>query len=471
MKTLGKWGLGMRWLPSPFPLLVFLFSLGLPGLSFGEEKGGGEALDWDSLEPAAPLHLMGSAVKLRDALFEVYLFEDERRNQFYDSNRGFFISDDGFAICPLFPVCVGRQLGFGVIEAGKGGVPTLLEAPVVYGLFPEADLALVKFEHRPAGHLSLAARDVPLGTWVAHLTPPGLTTPEYGPVLFHGRTAVASADWLKGVVDPVKRYSIALPRRRNDSEVYRQGEPLVDESGEVVAVLVGFGNLGIQTLRYGVPANEFRDRVDDAMREGKPMTLPLPEAVNPYDPARLDPMYLAYGGAMLGGRVAEARGILESLSEKYPDSVGVRNELYRFGFQTLEAMKEAGAPDWEAQANRLLVEVVTHRYAKTDPLWRQARYHQRLGALYRLSDKEEDAVRELTLADKLDPDCQACVDLAVFYQVRGDEEQAKHYLERAAERWPDHIGFWVELGKMSEGEAQRTCFGRAQLLRSLYGAK
>ncbi len=436
----------------------------------GGEDGDPTKLDWDGLKEFPPVELVAAASKLRKAVFEVFLFRGGKRDQYHTAYRGFFIRADGLAVCPLSPLCLsGGQVEFGTKTSG--GVMVSLKAPAVYETFPELDLALVKFEHQPARHLTFAPEGVGLGTWVALLTPPEDPAPVMGPVLYHGTAAPAAGEWLKEEVEIQECYSLGLPRGSRDTDTYRMGAPVVNEKGEVVAAFAGSQPVDFQVLRFGTPLAGFGERVEASLQAPVPVALPLSEADNPYVPAWRDPAYEAMGNAMMRQRFGQARQHLETLAKRYPDTEALNSLAYDIGNAELQSQLRWGATNTGALAEKLVALAQEREVLDEAPDWKRARYHLNLGMAYQEAQQAPEAIRELTRADELFPECQASMNLRDVYRFLGDREKTRQYLEQVVETWPSRIECWVELSKYLEGEASEACIRRAQLLCKFYGVQ
>ena len=100
----------------------------------------------------------------------------------------FFISDDGLALFPLYPMCLEKELVFSVADSTKRKGFADLPNPVVLDVFLDAGTALLKFDHRPKKHLRLSEETVSLGSWVAIVTSSEASDPVMGPVVAAARS-------------------------------------------------------------------------------------------------------------------------------------------------------------------------------------------------------------------------------------------------------------------------------------------
>lgn len=289
---------------------------GLLILTAGAEDGPA----WAGTAKTAPAGLLDVALTKRQALF----FSEQKVEVKEFPSIGFFIGADGLALCPLDPLSWKTGPGFRVDDEGQ----TQLPPPAVLSVFPEQELALVKFTYKPKTWLKLAKEPTPVGTWVTVLSPSFAPDPVVGPILAHREMSWSSP--LVPPRQPVKKFSFAAGRSPSIQKVFVQGAPLVDARGEVVAAFSGSQTLPGQTLRSASPLAELPERIQEAVEKGKPLKLPLSAGDMQLDPAVLSEERLAMGetGAAVLRDFANAMQRAKALVAKFPDSHYARTQEF-----------------------------------------------------------------------------------------------------------------------------------------------
>jgi len=232
---------------------------------------------------------------------------------------GFFISADGLALVNL------SDLAFGVNPVITTLDGTVLPLGTILGVFPEPELALVKFKHRPKVWLSLAPKEPDTGEILA--------IPAFSEVK-------SSKEKLPPIVGPVmaKRSTIAgnlreaqfkrvlslgagmsLPQR----EAFAQGCFAINRQGELVAVKAGIEATARQRLILLSPLCGLVERIATMAKEGKAIPFPLPAASNPIDPVLQDLAYHQWDLALQQGDGASGQKHLADLRRRFPDNVRV----------------------------------------------------------------------------------------------------------------------------------------------------
>ncbi len=78
--------------------------------------------------------------------------------------------------------------------------------------------------------------------------------------------------------------------------------------------------------------------------------------------------------------------------------------------------------------------------------------HLEMGKFYFLSQKYNEAVRELSQALELDPNStEACYNLGLVYETKGEFNQAKEFFNKALEIDPEHKESEEHLTKLVGG--------------------
>lgn len=431
-------------------LVAMFFVFGLGPVSSQDEN----ALDWASIAKIPSDELEAVAEKSRDAIFHVFMMRPGEK-RYFQQYEGFFLSEDGFGLCPLFPLCAGFDLGFCAgTYPEKGGVE--LPSPMVKAVFPADDLALVKFDFQPRESLSISSEKHRLGEWVAVVSPPMEKDPLFGPILDVREMPSASLDWQKQMPEKMsERYSIATRDHFGGSRIFRTGTPVVNDKGKVVASFTGSNAFLGQNYRMAAPLFSIASKIEEAKKGDVEMSIPLAGDQNPYHPARLDSDFEVVGGHLMEMDFDKALEKVAALKERYPESQGVRlletrclDKKARSGRLTQAEVIKLG----EQMANLLIDNPV----AEDVPVFVRARYHLDLGLSYEVAQDFEKAIEQFELADELFPPTLACANLAYSYVQNGESEKAKPLWRRAAELEPERLE-WIErvkAGALDEGNLE-----------------
>ncbi len=443
-------------IPGTF-LLALLALLALPCAVMAKDNT--EEPAWAGTSKTAPAGLLDVALTKRQSLFFTEQEVGEKAFPFV----GFFIAADGLALCPLTPLSWKAGPRFKMNDENETSLPR----PAVLAVFPEQELALVKFTYKPKTWLKLAKEPTPVGTWVAVLPPSFAPDPVVGPILAHRE--MTSVSPLVPRRPPVKKFSFAAGRSPSIEMVFMRGAPLLDARGDVVAAFDGAQTLSGQTLRAASPLAELRERIQEAVR-AKPLKLPLSAKDLQLDPAALSEESLVIGetgAAFLGGDFAKAMQRAKSLVTKFPDSHYARTVEIGFAGVGVELGKLSAAE---------LVELAKgFKHEETDPPWERAAYYRRLGEALLRANRADEAIAPLQKADELFPQHMACMSLAVIFDEKGQLEEAERYWRRATSLDQERIEYWNKLNlilsaRLKFKEASEAS-DRARFLEELYRSR
>lgn len=389
--------------------------------------GAQEATAWAVTAKTAPAGLLDVALTKRQALF----FTQQQVGGKVMPLVGFFIGADGLALCPLTPLSWKTGPRFGMDDGEK----TWLPRPAVLAVFPEQELALVKFAFKPKTWLKISKEPTPVGTWVAVLSPSFAPNPVVGPILAHREITWSSP--LLPPRPPVKKFSFAAGRSPSIEKVFVAGAPLLDARGEVVAAFSGSQPMPGQTLRTASPLAELPMRIQEAVKMGKPLKLPLSAKDLQLDPAALSEENRAMEAAQMEGNFAKGMQQAKALVAKFPDSHYARTSEY--GFVSREV--DLG----EVSAQELVELAQQFKLQENDPPWEKAAYYSRLGEALGRANRVDEAIAPLQKADELWPQQMACMSLAVLFEKKGQLEEAERYWWRATSLDQERIEYWNRL--------------------------
>ncbi len=421
--------------------------------------GAQEAPAWAATAKTAPAGLLEVALTKRQALFVTQQQVDGKWLPFI----GFFIGADGLGLCSLTPLSWKTGPMFVADDEEK----TQLPQPAVLAVFPEQELALVKFKYKPKTWLKLAKEPTSVGTWVAVLSPSFAPNPVVGPILAHREMTWSSP--LVPPRQPVTKFSFAAGRNPSIEMVFVQGAPLIDARGEVVAAFSGSQTLPGQTLRAASPLAELPERIQEAVKKGVSLKLPLSAKDLQLDPAVLSEERLAMGetGAAVLRDFANAMQRAKALVAKFPDSHYARNEEF--------ACALTGADLGEVSAQELVDLAKQFKPQDNDPPWEKSAYYCRLGDALLRANRADDAIASLQKADELWPQNMACMTLADIFEKRDQLDEAERYWRRATNFDQERIAYWESLSRVLsarlKSKEESEASDRVNFLEDLYRSR
>lgn len=431
-------------------LFAAVFSFALLMLPVGAEEGPA----WAGTAKTAPAGLLDVALTKRQALF----FTEQKVGGKVFPSIGFFIGADGLALCALGPLSWKTGPGFVVDDEKK----TQLPSPAVLAVFPEQELALVKFTYKPKTWLKLAHEPTPVGTWVAVLSPSFAPDPVVCPILAHREMSWSSP--LVPARQPVKKFSFAASRSPRIEKVFVEGAPLLDVRGEVVAAFSGAQPLAGQTYRSAIPLAELPERIQKAVTKTKTLKIPLTVEDLQLDPAVLSEEGRSMGAALLHGDLAKGRQHVKALVAKFPDSHYAQTQEY--------AVAATGVDRGEVSAQELVEIAKRFKMQDADPPWARGAYYTRIGEALLRANQTDEAIAALQKADELWPQNMACMSLAVLFENKGQLDEAERYWRRTTSLEQERIEYWEKLSllfsaRLKFKEASEAS-DRARFLEELY---
>jgi hypothetical protein len=391
------------------------------------EVGAEDAPAWTGTSKTAPAGLRDLALTKRGALF----FSQQRVGEKVVPSIGFFIGADGLALCPLPPLSWKSGPSFTMDDEEQTALPT----PVVLAVFPEQELALVKFASKPKTWLELSKERPPVGTWVAILSPSFAPNPVLGPIVAHREITGTSS--LVPRRPPVKKFSFATSRSPTIEMVFVIGAPLLDVRGKVVAAFSGSQPLPGQTLRTGNPLAELPERIQDAVKKARTLKLPLSAQDLQLDPAALSEESRVMGDAQMKGDIAKGIQQAKALVAKYPNSRYARAEEYGF--------VSDGVDHGQIGAEELVELAQQFKIQENDPPWEKAAYYCHLGEALLRAKRPDEAIAPLQMADQLSPQCMACMSLAIIFDNKNQLDDAERYWRRTTSLDQERIEYWNKL--------------------------
>lgn len=258
-----------------------------------------------------------AATKRGSAIQMTQVGEEEVMNSSY----GAFISEDGLALVDLEMLAKGNEPMIVAADAK-------LEFGIILGVFPEQNLALMKFDHHPKTWLRLAPEEPEEGEALAFITMDGedilggSTPPIIGQVMVKRRELSRMHRATRFTRTMAFGASISFEQLPG----FGWGTFAVDRNGDLAAFSFGSsgGGGGSQLLISLAPISALSDEIDALAKAGKAIPFPLPEASNPFDPAVLDRDFMRVVAALRLGDQAAAQKLCKGLIERYPESLDIK---------------------------------------------------------------------------------------------------------------------------------------------------
>jgi tetratricopeptide (TPR) repeat protein len=422
--------------------------------------GAEDAPAWAGTAKTAPQGLLELALTKRGALF----FTEQAMGAGALHVLGCFIGADGLALCPLTPLSWQTVPVFHLTDEGM----TALPQPVVLAVFPEQEVALLQFKHKPKTWLTLAKEPPSVGTWLAMLIPSFAADPVLGPIV-----AFREMSWSSPLLpprQPVKKFSLAVGRSPKINAAFVQGAPMMDAQGDLVATFSGSQTLPGQTLRTANSLAPLHGQVQQAAKTAKSMALPLSAKDLQLDPAVLSVERLAMGeagAAAQDGRFDEVMQQADRLIAKFPDSTYVKDEYF--------AVASIGIGLGKVKAEELVRLAQQFKLPEDAPAWQKGAYYCRLGEALMRANRMDDAIAPFQKADELWPHHMACMSLAEIYGSKGRLDEAERYWRRTTSLDQERIEYWNRLNLVLSArlkfEEASEVSDRALFLETLYRSR
>lgn len=235
--------------------------------------------------------------------------------------RGVFITADGLALVDLSMVALPHQP---MVFAEDGSE---LHFGTILGIFPEQEVALMKFDYSPKVWVPIAAQEPEMGETIALIALKAFDflktdiPPIMGPVLAKrtGMTCNLSKKQFTRVL------SLGSGLMFKQQPCMGPGSFAINKQGELVAIKQGVEMMGRQMLILLSPTHTLGEEISRLARKGQSIPHPFPAASNPIDVALLDEDYSRYENAHTMGDEVAARVHLEDLAKRYPNSARIQS--------------------------------------------------------------------------------------------------------------------------------------------------
>lgn len=293
-----------------FPLFLLLLAPLLTGVAGAAE---GTPVETDKLLVKLAHEKMAAAIRL-DA--KVSSHEGQ-------AFCGVFISKEGLALINLSSL-VWKEKPSAVTADGKP-----LKLGRILGLFPSADLALMKFDHHPDTWMEFAEKELEVGDTAAVMVfdplkktvLDGELPPVTGRIL--AKRSCPRGDYRKKEFTNILSLGSGLTLQQR---LHLAGGPFViDGDGHLVAFFYSQTMRSEQVLLVLTPVVALADSISEMMKEDKAIPFPLSEADNPMDPVLMDAAYNGMVSSERLGNKAESRRVLKELLRRYPTSFHLKD--------------------------------------------------------------------------------------------------------------------------------------------------
>jgi tetratricopeptide (TPR) repeat protein len=298
---------------------------------------------------------------------------------------GAFISEDGLALVDLGSIA--RSLTPEVHSADG----TRLDFGTILRIFQSPNLALMRFEHRPKAWLRLGRQEPEVGDTVALVLLDGerlidgKTPPVIGQIM--AKRSGLTSNLLLTQFE--RQMSFGSGLSSDQSNRVAPGCFAIDRAGDVIGFYGGTRVDRSQTLRFLTPVVELAALIPSTVEAGKVIPFPLPAANNPIDPAFLASEFRRAGMAEQRGDLKTARLNLESLLERYPDSLRLKIHV------SYGALQEAGEP---------LLQLADFTPDPKDPRGQQVACLKHRATMHLVAGDEERMMKDIEAAIALSPD-------------------------------------------------------------------
>lgn len=433
-----------------------------------------EGIDWERIKKGPPQELKEKAEQARLAVINLEVYETSKKEKFLGVFRGVFISEDGLALFPMHPMCIDKGLTFSVVDLSQKKSIQNLPQPVVLKVFEGTGMALLKFDHKPKKHLRLAKEPVPLGTWVAIVNTQDAAGPILGPVVMHREGAAGWMGQLKQKPENLPiYYTIAAREYPGARNIYQQGDPVINQQGELVASFNGTNNMADVSYRNAVPLHGYEALVKEAATKNERTALPLTGDMNPFNPVVLDPLYDEILKKFSELDMEGVEKACAQMLEKYPDSESLKELRTDMMAEGIRAQIRDGSATQQEVANQLLELELKKQLPEGAAAWQKGKHHLGIGSAYAFAGKKDKALEHLKIADEVDPSCVASYLIGVLYMQSGQAKLAEPYLRRAVEYEPSRAIYWLALSRHPDVDIEEAMRMQehAELLADLFGMR
>lgn len=229
---------------------------------------------------------------------------------------GVFVSKDGLALVDV-QALVGRERP--EVRVGDG---RSIPFGRTLGIYPEQELALMKFDHAPTLSVVVARAEPAVNDPIALVTLNRNNPWDAGIPSVCGPVMVKRSELTPN--SKVLRFTRVLSLGAGLSDAQRTalgpGRFAINQDGQLVAFMHGIRPGDRQMLVTLAPIVDPGERIDALAQEGKDIGFPIPDASNPIDPVATDPEFHPMNLAYLRQDFPETRRLLERLGGRYPES-------------------------------------------------------------------------------------------------------------------------------------------------------
>ncbi|MFK7912000.1 MAG: tetratricopeptide repeat protein [Akkermansiaceae bacterium] len=373
----------------------------------------------------APRTLAEISLSKQPATIKLTLTTGAKKGQPFS---GAFISNDGLALVDL------TSLAWEKLPAATTWDETKIKFEKILGIFPEPELALVKFNHRPKVWLTLSNKKPAVGeslamvftqkqNKVAYRRSEGDVPPVVGQVMTQ-RTTVTSSNLKGQFFHTILSLGCSPTRKQRDQ--FAPGVFAINSDGGLVAVSGGLGLADNgQTLITLPPITHLFDKIRQ-LADGQ-QAISRDEIKKHIDITLVDNDFRSLHLAEASGNNAEARSRLTILIKKYPQN----NFLKQLAIMH-DLRNDQGAP------------IITIEDFQPDPKSSRARQITTLTARAKILVQKQDrqgAIRALEKAIQLSPEDypDARLMLAYIYMQSRRLDEAKPLLLKVYPLTDDHI--------------------------------
>ncbi|MCF7673784.1 MAG: tetratricopeptide repeat protein [Akkermansiaceae bacterium] len=364
-------------------------------------------------------------------------------------SEGFFISEDGLALCTLH-VWMAKAGPSSILTTTRESLP----APRILEVLPTPGLALVKFEHRPKVWIELADRDPAIAATVAVAQYDTDQPAAFGPVLSFRQSP--TADFKRNVfrrtgsigswIDPAKAII---------------GLPVIDQNGHAAGISSGLEAAEGQNIPTFFPIGSILASIEVGRKRDEPIPLPLAEDLILWDPIILDRRQYQTMQAFAREDLPAVQQSLKDLKAAYPNSSHL---IYI----------EADLARQQRDSAGLLKAVEALKIRKNLTLCEQVRSLHYLAIAKDLSGAREDAIKTMEECVKLSPAGYPSDKryLAQLLSQSDRDEEALAAVKQAREASPGNIDVLTELerilGRLGRWDEQAEVTTEIYRLESLF---
>lgn len=371
--------------------------------------------------------------------------------------NGVFISKEGLALIEIESL-VWKGKPTAVTSDG-----TPLKLGRVLGLFPKADLDLMKFEHHPKTWVEFAAKDLEVGDAAAVIVTDtlkktvldGKVPPVVGNIL--AKRSCARGDYRKK--DFTKILSLGSGLTTEQRMHLGGGAFVIDKDGHLVAFFYSQSIRKDQVLLELTPAVALADSIREMVKDDKAIPFPLAEANNPMDPILMDAAFNAMGYSRRMGNKAESRRFLKELLGRYPNSFFLKDTALDTWTYFDPDDPLVGLDDFAVlKSDSPVPDQVKTLDCRAFLLMEMARLEKELEARKRLTGKAIEARKSaIALSPEDEPMCRYFLAQAYFNLERFKD--AESLMREAYPSYSDSIEFvedferiLIKLGKWQEAD-------------------